>query len=435
MKTSVDKLDGLARKLTIEIPQNRVDEAFDEVYKGIQKSATIKGFRKGKAPLDALRKLYADRVKQDVLERLVSEGYQSALSEHEMVPVSQPNIQFDQIEESQAFSFTMEFEVRPEVELKTYEGLKVEKEKLDFSEDQIDETLENIRKSRQDEVPVFEDRAAQDGDVAELDFEGTIAGSPLEGGSAAGHKIELGTNTFIPGFEEGVVGMKINEVKDIHLEFPKDYHAADIAGKPVSFKVTLKALLKKVMPELNDEFAKKLGDYETLDALRDAIRKDMEEGEKQRVEEELNSRILKALVKANPVEVPKELHKSQKNALVQDVAQRMKQQGMSEKDFQEYNDKWGEDFDETASFMIQSNLLVDELAAKLQLSATQKEVDEKLKDHAARTGIEVAKLKEYYTQEGRLSNLRYKITEEKVVDLLKSKADIKEVSKDKLKES
>jgi trigger factor len=433
MKTSVEKTDTLGRKLSIEVPQENVASAFDRVYRQIQKNANIKGFRKGKAPLDMIKSLYSDKVRSDVLQDLVSEGYAKALSEHKLAPISNPDVKFDDLHENKGFQFTAEIEIRPEIKIKKYEKLKVEKEKLNVGPDRIDKILENIRGSRAEQVPVFEDRAVKTGDIAEIDFTGTMDGAPLQGGDAKNYKIEIGSNSLIPGFEDGIIGMKPGSSKDIHLNFPTDYGNAELAGKPVSFAIQLHKILANRLPELNDEFAKSLGGVDSLDALKAQIQKDLEAEESGRIQTELKSRILKALTKENPVDVPKGLLVSQRAALVKDVEKRIKDQGASDADLEEYKTKWSSDIDENAAFMIQSSFLVDQLATDLKLSATEKEIDDRITSYAATTGIELEKIKKFYSDSSRRNQLEYQITEEKVVGKLIELADIKEVSADQLK--
>lgn len=433
MKSTIDKLEGLSRKIKIDIPAEKVNDAFLRVYRGIQQNATIKGFRKGKAPINKIRAEYQDRVQQDVLQDLLAESYQAALIEHSLDPIGQPKINFDNFGEDQSFSFSAELEIRPEINLNKYEGLKATKEKIVIEDKQIDEALENIRQSRFETVPVFEDRPAQTGDVVKLDFEGFMNDAPLDGGNATDHQIELGSQSFIPGFEDAIVGMTINSNKEIHLSFPEDYHATELAGKPITFQVTLKAIEKKVLPELNDEFAKSLGEqFETLDQLKQTIKQDMEANEKNRVDEDLKKNILEELVKENPIEIPAGLKQQQKQALINDVQSKMHQQGLNNEQFEEYKSKWDEDFEKTARFMIHTSFLIDALADKLDLRATEKDVDEQIKMHALQTGLDFSRLKEFYSDDEKRSNLRFKLTEDKVVDYLIDKAEVQEVSKDQL---
>lgn len=433
MKTSLEKTSGLGRKLTIEVPADKVSSTFDKVYKGLQKNANIKGFRQGKAPMNMIKNLYADRVKQDVLENLVSEAYNHALTEHALRPISDPNVNFDALDEDRTFNFTAEFEVRPEVTLKKIEKLKIEKEKLDVSDEKAESILLQIRESRAATVPVLEDRPAKDGDILEIDFTGTVDNQPLEGGSMNGYKLVLGSNTFIPGFETGLLGLKPGAQKTLNLQFPEDYGHKAIAGKPVKFEVTVKAILKKDVPALTDDFVKSLGGYNTVEELKNVILQDVTEQETRRIQEELKNRVLKALVSENPVEVPQAMRERQIEFLQADVKKRMQQQGMNDADFEDYKAKWQKDFEETADFMIQSSFLIDAIAEKQKITATAQELDDRLEKYAKQSGVEVAKLREFYmNNHDRKHQMKYQITEEKVVDFLIQNADVKEVPREKL---
>jgi trigger factor len=433
MKSTLDKLDGLSRKLNIEIPAEKVQEAFEKVYKGIQKNATVKGFRKGKAPIATIRTIYSDRVKSDVVQDLIQDSYQAALEEHSLDPVGFPKIAFTTAAESAPFHFTAEFEVRPEVVIKKFENLPVQKEILEITDDRVASILENIRTSQAETITVFEDRALANGDVAMLDFVGEVAGQPLPNGSAEGHMLEIGAGQFIEGFEDGVLGMKIGEHRHLNLKFPEAYHEPTIAGQPVTFHVTLKGIKKKVLPELNDELAKKVGTYENLDGLKEAIRKDIRESEERRILEETRNRLIKVLVESNPIQVPRTLVAEQKKALVEDFKGRMQQQGLPETEFEQYKDKWEEDFEKTATFMVHSTFLLDTLAHQLKLEATASEIAEKIDEYAKQTGIELEKIKQFYAKDERRSRLAFQITEQKVVDHLLSKAKVQEVAGTQLK--
>lgn len=433
MKSTVDRGEGLSRKLNVEIPVEKVQEAFDKVYKAIQKKANIKGFRQGKAPLKTIKSLYGEQVKTDVINDLVNEGYQSALEQHKLDPVGYPKVSFDSLDEEKGFTFTAEFEVRPEVKLKAFEGLSVMKEKLEISEDRVKDILENIRNAQAENVVVFEDRALSNGDIAVIDFVGSVNGQPLPNGSAEGHELEIGAKQFIEGFEDGLIGMKVSESRTVNLRFPEGYHEASLSGAPVTFEVKLNGIKKKVVPELTDDLAKKLGaEFSSLDDLKARIRKDIEESEKKRIDEDLRNRIVKALVEANPVDAPKGLVDQQKEALIEDFKGRLKQQGLSDKDFEEYKTKWNADFTDSATFMVKSTFLLDAIADQLKLRATPAEVEAKIQEYAQQTGIEMSRLNEFYGKPERRSRLLFQITEEKVVNALVSKAKVTEVTKDKL---
>lgn len=432
MKSTVDRLDGLSRKLNVEIPAEQVQKAFDKVYKTIQKKANIKGFRQGKAPIATIKSMYGDQVKSDVVNDLINEGYQAALDEHKLEPVGYPQIGFEVIDEGKDFSFTAEFEIRPDVEVTKFEGLPVVKEKIEVGEERVSTILDNIRSQQAELTTVFEDRSLTEGDVAVVNFVGSVGGEPLPNGSAEGHELEIGAKQFIEGFEDGLVGMKIGESRVLNLKFPEGYHEASLSGAPVSFDVKLTGIKKKVLPEINDDLAKKLGPFQSVDELKTRIRKDIEESETKRVMEDVRNRIVKALVESNPVEAPKSLVAQQKEALEEDFKGRMKQQGLGENEFAEYKKKWEKEFEDSATFMVKSTFLLDALADKFNLRAKPAEVEAKINEYAQQTGIEMARLKEFYGKPERRSRLMFQVTEEKVVNMLIEKAKVTEVTKDKL---
>jgi trigger factor len=432
MKSTVDKLEGLSRKINVQIPAEKVQQAFDKVYKGLQKKANIKGFRQGKAPIATIKSIYGDQVKNDVINDLVNEAYQNALQEHQLEPVGYPKISFEPLMENKDFTFTAELEVRPEVEVKKFEGLPVMKEKLEIPEDRIITILDNIRNGQSELTTVFEDRALANGDVAEVNFEGFLNGAPLPNGSATGHTLEIGSKQFIEGFEEGLIGMKVGDARTLNLRFPEGYHEQSLSGAPVTFETKLTAIKRKSLPELNDELAKKVGDFQTLDDLKTRIRKDLEEGENKRIAEDMKNRIVRALVEANPVEAPRGLVEQQKEALEEDFKGRLKQQGMNDGDFESYKEKWAEDFETSATFMVKSTFLLDALAEKLGIRAQPSEIEAKIVEYAQQTGIEKARLDEFYAKPERRSRLLFQVTEEKVVNYLLEKAKVTEVAADKL---
>lgn len=434
MKSNLEKVSSLSRKLKIEIPATAVQTAFQKVFNGIQRDVTIKGFRKGKAPLNTIKSMYGDRVKQDVVQDLIQKHYAMALEEHKLDPISYPEFEFTDPTEDKEFAFSANFDVRPEIQLKKYEGLEVEKEKFEVDESKITEVLQNIRSSRATFETVTEARGAKMGDTAIVDFEGFMGGAPLENGSGTDHNLELGAKQFIEGFEEGVVGMKVGDNKTISLKFPDPYHSADLAGKPVEFKVTLKALKAKVLPELNDEFLKSLGGPSDLEALKLTIKEDLTKTEEKRIEDGFKNRLLKTLVKENPVEVPASLLKEQKASLIEDFKKRMTDQGMAEADFTSYVQKWDGDFAQTAAEMIQSSFLVDAIAKKHDLFCKREDIDAKFKEYAGQTGIDEARIKEFYARPEQSSRLAYMITEEKVVGFLNKSVKVKEVPAGTFKE-
>jgi trigger factor len=431
MKTNVETVGTLERKLHIEVPPARVNEEFLKAYKYLQKEVNIKGFRKGKAPIDAVKAMYSDRVKGDVAQNIVQDAYVSALKEHKLTPISMPTIDFEEIKEDANFNFTANFEVRPETNIVKKEGFSLEKEKIVVDEAKIKTALENIQQSNATFESVAEDRPLQNGDFSIIDFEGFMDGAPLENGAAKGHQLEIGANQFIPGFEEGLVGMKKGENREVTIAFPAEYHVESLRSKPVTFKVTLNDIKYKKLPEFDEELLKKIG-QESLETLKAQITKDFQDNEKARVEKDLRDSLFKQFVEANPVDAPKSLVEEQRKALVEDFKNRLQSQGFSEENFADYQDKWAEDFTKTAEFMVKSSFLIDKLAETEKLYATDEDVDKKFDEMAKQWNLEKEKIKSYYQQNNSLNKMSYQITEDNVFNYLLGKSTVKEVEPKKV---
>jgi trigger factor len=422
MKTNLEKLSQLERRLQVEIPASLVSAAFDRVFRQVQKQAHLKGFRPGKAPIATIKSVYGDKVKQDVVQDLIEKHYSQALKEHAVAPINYPEFEFDVPTEGKDFAFSASFEVRPEIALKNYVGLEAKKEEFKFDPAKLDQVLNNIRSSRANQVPVLEDRAAQTGDIAVLNFEGFVDGKPLEGGKGTDYSLELGSKSFIEGFEDGVIGMKPGSEKTLNLKFPTPYSSKELEGKAVEFKVNLNKLMKKELPELTDDFLKSIGSNETVEQLKETIRKDLEQSEMKRIEQDYKNLLLKALVKANPIEVPPSMVKEQKKALIEDMKQKMLDQGMNDEDFAQYTGKWESDFNTTALEMVQAGFLIDAIAEKEDLRCKPADIDAKITEYAGQTGLDEAKIRDFYSKPEQQNRLTYSITEDKVIAFLSSKA-------------
>ncbi len=434
MKAQLQVTEGLQRKINVEIPNAVVKSAFDKVFQNIQRNVEIKGFRKGKAPLTTIKTMYKDRVTGDVAQDLIQAHYPLALKEQKVDPINYPEFEFEDPTENADFSFAAIFEIRPEVKIKKWEGLEVDREKIIFNEKKFEETLNNIKQSRASLVDVIEDRAAILGDTAILDFEGFVDGKPLENGTGLDHNLELGAKQFIEGFEDGLVGMKIGGTKTISLKFPDPYHSAELAGKPVDFKVKLNGLKKKVLPELNDELLAQIGTKQTVEEFKATLKTDIEQSEKKRIEDAFKNRLVKKLVESNPVDVPASLMKEQKATLIEDFKKRMTEQGMQAGEFEAYIQKWDSDFAKSAAEMIQSSFLIDKLAIDHNMICNEADLNTKFVEYAKQTGIEEPRIREWYSKPEQMSRLTYMITEEKVIKMITEKAKIKDVDAKDLKE-
>lgn len=425
----MEKVSNLGRKLNIEIPATIVSNTLNKMFQNVQKNAELKGFRKGKAPLDLIKKLYSDRVLSDTTQELIKMGFSKGLQEYKLNPVDYPEFEFDEVIDGNDFIFSAKFEVTPEVELKTYEGIELEKAIFSVDPKEIETILENIRKSRATNEEVTEARPVQIGDTAVIDFKGIVDGKPLERGDGTDHPLELGSKSFIEGFEEGIVGMTVGQSKTLNLKFPENYHG-DLSNKPVDFEVTLKKITKKVLPELTDELVQEIsGGQGSLEELKKNITNDIEERQKRKTEETLKELLFKQLISLNPVEVPQSMIRDQKKLLVEDTQKRMEREGMSEEEYEEYKTKWDAEFETSAKEMLQVAYIVDAVAQRHELYCSKEDIENKFEEYAKQTGIELARIKEHYSKAESMSRLAQKITEDKVVEYLLSKANIKEIQK------
>lgn len=435
MKTNIENLSNLERKISIQIPVNEVDTEFNNAFKYLQKNVEIKGFRKGKTPLEKIRSIYKDKVKDDVAQNLVQNFYYKAIKEHDVMPIGMPQIDFKSPEEGQSFEFSASFEVQPEIVIKKIDGLEVKKERITVADEQVEKNIDQILENQAKMEDVVLIRELKNGDFANIDFTGFMNGAPLENGAAQGHVLEIGSDSFIPGFEEGLVGLKQNEERNINIKFPDDYHVEHLKGQPVEFKVKLNKIQQKVKSELNDEFVKGLGEDQTVDQFKAQVKKDILDGENKRAEHDLKNRLFKSLIAENPFDVPETLVKEQRAALVEDFKRRMQGQGIGEDEFAAYQTKWEEDFAETADFMVRSGLLIQKIAQENDLSAKPDDMEAKLQEFADQTGLELSKVKEFYQQGQQSQNLEFQITEDKVFKFLLDNANVEEVDASALEKS
>jgi trigger factor len=434
MKTSLESISNLEKKLSIEVPPQLVNDEFNKAYQYLQKKVDIKGYRKGKAPMTTIRTIYADKVKSDVVQNIVQTTYFSALKEHNLTPISMPSIDFQDIKEDAPFTFTANFEIRPDIQVKTKSGFKVQKEKLTIDDKRVNDAIDNMRQNHASFESITEDRPLAEGDFAIIDFEGIVNGAPLENGSAKGHQLEIGSKQFIPGFEEALIGAKKGDQREVSIKFPDDYHVENLKGAPVTFKTTLQDIKRKVLPEVNEEFSKKLGN-DSLEQLKTKVREEMENSEKKRIETEMRDTLMKTFVEANPVEVPKSLFEEQRKALVADFQSRLKSQGFNDDNFNEYQDKWNEDFDKTATFMVQSAFLIDKISEDEKLRATDADVDAKFTEMAKQWGMDKDRIMSFYKEkQGGLDQMKYQITEDKVFEYLLKNSSVEEIEKPQNKE-
>lgn len=435
MQVKIESLGQVKKRIDFEIPAERVAAEIEKVYEDIRKRASVKGFRKGKAPRSYIEKHYSAVMAEDVAKNLLNDTYFKALLDAKIYPVAHPIIESDEIKKGEPFKYSATVEVYPEIEVKDYVGLEVKKEQYVQDDKIIEERLQQIRENMAQLKPAEEGRAAAMGDFVTLDFTGFIDGEPFEHGAAEDHVLELGSGRFIPGFEEQIAGMKLGDEGDISVTFPETYGSKELAGKEATFKVKIKEVKVKELPQLDDELAKELGEFEKLDQVRAKLAEVHEKQEKERIESDLRERIVKALIDKNVFEVPEALVEKQLQLMLESTKKRLEAQRLSLEMMGLDEESYRLRFKETAETQVKGGLLLDALAGKEGIAVEDGDIDERLKEIAAQHNQSVDALQQFYAQnENAKGSLRAQLMEDKVIKFLIAKAQVTVVTRDELKE-
>lgn len=432
MNVKVEDVSSIKKKLIFEVASEQVDKEINKAFKKIGKTAKIKGFRAGKIPVSVLEKYYAGQMEQDVLTSLINATYFTALQENDIPAVGEPNIvESSGINKGEAFTYEAEVEIKPEVTAKDYTKLSLEKEKFVADPKALDDRLEEMRASKA-QVEVSKRKKAHNGDSVVIDFEGFIGDDAFAGGKGEDYLLELGSNSFIPGFEEQLIGMQREEAKDVEVSFPEEYGQAELAGKPAVFKVALKEIKEKVVPELDDEFAKGFG-VDTLEELKEQLQKDYETQETSRVENDLREKLVGVLIEKNPIEVPEAMIAKQLDYMYDNITNRMKSQGMTPEMLGLTPENFRENYRQTAIGQVSGNLILEAIGRQESIVADESEIDAKLEEIAVMANAPLDMVKKYYASSEARSGLMAQIAEEKVVGFLLESAKVKEVPPQKPK--
>jgi len=426
MNVTVEDVSSIRKKLIIEVAADEVATEIEKAYQKVAKTADLKGFRKGKVPRAILEKHYAPRVASDVAGSLVNNSLYKAMIENKVEPVSQPEIvESGAVAKGQAYSYQAEVDVRPQVVAKDYAGLKLEKEKFSFNEDVVEQQLAQMANSRV-QLEVTSRKKAREGDTVIIDFTGFLDGTEFENGAAKDYQLELGSGSFIPGFEEQVVGMKREEEKEINVTFPEQYGAKELAGKPVLFKVVLNEIKEKIEPKIDDDFAKESGS-ENLAELKTSIRENAVKQEEGRIKGQLQEQLMNALVANNPFEVPEGMIENQLLHLKDNFAQRLKSQGMSLEMLGLNDENFNKTYRDMAVQQVKGELLLDSIATQEKLTADDAEVEAKIKSIAEEANAPLADVEKYFENSQARDGLRGQLLSDKVIAALLEKSIVTEV--------
>ena len=398
MSLQVEKMEKNMAKLTIEVAAEDLEKAMQNAYQKAKGRISIPGFRKGKAPRKMIEQMYGKGIfLEDAVNALIPEHYSKALAECDLEIVSQPTIDITQAEPGKALIFTAEVATKPEVTLGDYKGVEVPKTEINVTDEDVDAEIKKEQEKNSRTINV-EDRGAQLQDVVTIDFEGSVDGVPFDGGQATEYPLTLGSNTFIPGFEDQLVGAKVGDDVDVKVTFPEEYQAKELAGKEAIFKCAVKKIEAKELPELDDDFAKDVSEFDTLAEYKEHVKTNLverKENEAKRAKED--AAVDKAIENAQ-MDIPEAMLKTQCRQMLDDFSRRMQSQGLSMEQYFQFTgmtaDKMMEDMKPQALKRIQTRLVLEKVAEVENIQPTEEEVNEEISKMAEAYKMEADKLKE-----------------------------------------
>jgi len=435
MKVQLEKIEKNTAFLKFEVDAEEFEEAMQQAYKKTAKRFAIPGFRRGKAPRTLIERYYGPEVfYEEAAEILLPEAYKKAVEENNLEPVDQPTYDIEQIEKGKPMIATAEVVVKPEVNIKDYKGLEVEKVVYNVTDEDIEKELKTLQE-RNARLIAVEDRPAQKGDIAIIDFEGKVDGNPFEGGKAENYPLELGSKTFIEGFEDQLIGMSVGESKDVNVTFPKDYHSKELAGKDAVFSVALKEIKQKELLPLDDEFAKDVSEFETLDELKNDIRKRFEERAKAIEDGSLKASIVRKLKEQTELDVPQVMIEREIDRLIMDFAINLKMRGFDLKTYLETAKLTPQDFRDQfrdkAKDNVETSLILEEVGKRENVTVSDEEVEKEIEKYAEMTKKSVEDYKKSLKPED-IAAIKDSILTQKIFDILIENANITEKKPDEV---
>ncbi len=398
MNVQVEKLEHYMAKLTITVPAERFDKAITQAYLKMKNRISVPGFRKGKVPQAMVERMYgAGMFYEDAANILIPEAYDEALAEvKDIMITSQPEIDVVQIGKGQEFIFTAEVATKPEAQLGKYKGIEVPETVIEVTEEEIDQEIKKVQNQNSRLVTV--DRAAKLGDTVTIDYAGTIDGVAFDGGTAEGHDLVIGSNSFIPGFEDQLIGAEVDADVDVNVTFPEDYHAEELAGKPALFKVKVHEIKAREIPDLDDEFAQDVSECETMEEYRESVKKDLVERKTKAAMDEKKQQVVDQIVEDAEIDIPEPMIETQARQMMDNYARQLSYSGLSIDKYFEYTgmdrDSFLEQMKPQALKNIQSRLVLEAVAKAEGLEVTEEELDAELANMAKQYNMELDKLKE-----------------------------------------
>ena len=427
MSIKVEKTENKNElKLEFKIDAKKFDEAIMKVYNKSAKYFNVPGFRKGKAPFNIVERMYGDEIfYEDAFNEVVPPIYEKEIEENKIEAVSKPDIHIENMKKGEDLIFTAIVQTKPEVKLGKYKGIEIKKVEYPVTDKDVNTELENMQ-NRNARTITVEDRPVKEKDIAVIDFEGFVDGKAFEGGKSDNYDLEIGSKTFIPGFEDQIIGMKIGEEKEVKVKFPEDYFSKELAGKDTTFKVKVNGIKEKKLPELDDEFAKDVSEFDTLEALKNDIKAKKTEENEHRAKHETEDLAIEAVSNETNIDIPSGMIETEIDAMVRDMEQQLAYQGLKLDQYLHYINKTRKELEDSykdqAVKNIKTRLILEEITKQEKIEADEKEVTEKIKEMAKNYG---RKEEDLMKNESLKEYLQNSIKTEKAIDLIVKNAKIK----------
>lgn len=415
-------------KLTFEVSAEKFEEGMQKAYLKNVKKINIPGFRKGKVSRAMVEKYYSPSIFYDeAINYVLPEAYDEAIKEAEIDAVAKPEIDVEKIEKGSPVVFTALVTTKPEVKLGKYKGIEIEKIEHNVTAEEVNKEIEAVR-NQNARIITIEDRAVKKKDIAVIDFEGFSDGVAFPGGKGENYELEIGSNTFIPGFEDQLVGAKLGDDIDVKVTFPEEYHAADLAGKEATFKVKVKEIKKKELPELNDDFASEVSEFENLKDYKKSIKERLKKEAEEKTKNEIEDAVIDAAVAECEVDIPKAMIDEQIDRMVNDFSTRLSYQGLSLDQYLQYTgselESMKESFREQAEKRVRASLLIEAVAKAEAIEATEEEINAKIEEMSKQYNMELDKLKEYLRPED-MDGIKKEIEFTKAIELMVENSSMK----------
>lgn len=416
------------KKLVIEVPAAEFEAAIEKAYQKNKNKINIQGFRKGKAPKSLIEKMYGPSIfYEDAANSLIPDAYSAAAKESGLEIVSRPEIDVTQVEKGKDFIFTATFAVKPEVKLGEYKGIEVEAAKIEVTDEEIAADLENARQQQARMITV-EDRPVQDGDIATIDYEGFVDGVAFDGGKAEGHALTIGSHSFIDTFEEQLIGKNIGDEVEVNVTFPAEYHAAELAGKPALFKVAIKGIKCRELPELNDEFAQEASEFDTLDEYKADVKAKLQARKEKEAEAAKREAVITKIIENAEMDIPEAMVENQKMQMLEDFEMRLRSQGLSIEQYMQFTgmtaNKFMESMAPQALKDIQYRLVLEAIAKEEKIEVEDSELDAEYQAIADTYNMPLDKVMSVIGEE-EIAGLKKDVAVRKAADLIVEAAVVK----------